>query len=129
MTNAKLRYSSILDPYIFPYSNHPCDNLRPNVGEFCTFCNSSEEHHLQLVLLALLGIHTFASPVPLSNEVEVTKRGARLNELLKTLTGHLPTISEALTEGTATITSFSKLLGALTGAQEPHNEADGTCEE
>ena len=84
---------------------------------------------LELMLLALLGLNIYASPLPAASEVQVTKRGAKLNEFLNILIGHLPVVSESLTDGTAIITSFSKLLGTLTGAQETYNEAGGACKE
>ncbi|KAJ5871963.1 uncharacterized protein N7529_004316 [Penicillium soppii] len=85
--------------------------------------------NLQLVLLTLLGLNAFASPVPAPTEVEVTKRGAGLNEFLNTLLDHLPIVSQSLVDGTSVITTFDKLLGALTGAQETYNEAEGACKE
>lgn len=85
--------------------------------------------NLQLVLLSLLGLHIYAAPLPEETNARISKRGAKLNEFLNVLIGHLPIISVSLTKGTSLITNFDKLLGALTGAQETYNEAGGTCKE
>jgi hypothetical protein len=85
--------------------------------------------NLQVVLVTLFGLSIYASPVPPTEDVQITKRGATLNEFLNILIGHLPVISQSLTDGTAVITAFTKLLGTLTGAQETYNQAGGTCTE
>lgn len=84
---------------------------------------------LEFMLLTLLGLNTYATPLPAASEMQLTKRDAGLNAFLGILIDHLPAVSESLTESTSLITSFDKLLGALTGAQETYNEAGGTCKE
>ncbi|CAG7996436.1 unnamed protein product [Penicillium salamii] len=84
---------------------------------------------LQLVLLSLLGLGIYAAPLVERNDIQITKRGAKLNEFLNVLLDHLPVVSESLNQGTTIITNLSKLLGTLTGAQDTYNEAGGACKE
>lgn len=85
--------------------------------------------NLQVVLVTLFGLSIYASPVPAAEDVQVTKRGATLNEFLNILISHVPIWSQSLTDGTALITGFTALLGTLTGAQDTYNQAGGKCTE
>jgi cutinase len=103
--------------------------FRNDIITLAKVCDGNMLFNFQLVLLTLFGLNIYASPLPVANDVQITKRGASLNEFLNILISHLPVFSQSLTEGTAIITAFTTLLGTLTGAQETYNEAGGACKE